>query len=199
MERDIFLIPYCKYQNGYASKWGYEYLGTQKRTPLIYGYCSPFYGDYAIIGQYHYHSQDKNLTLGLINKSLEIVENLVYSYLRPYKNNCNCFIGTVNSNMFESSVIFINPSKRICRTGKEILPIDDIFFGLREENSISIYNCDGFLKISLPLIVDRDGKFSFEARNNFRFKQILYFEEIGFRIEFSKSSRETNKIYEGGG
>ena len=117
---ESILIPYCKFQNGYPPKWGFEEVkGKNKhnsRTGLIYGYCSPFYGKFSIFGQYHYHSRNKNLTFGLVDKNLNLVENAIYSSLEVYPFNNYCFIGTLNSKIEDNkglNNVFLNPKNQI--------------------------------------------------------------------------------------
>ncbi|MBM3454895.1 MAG: hypothetical protein FJX80_07085 [Bacteroidetes bacterium] len=187
------LVPYCKFQNGHPPKWGYEVLkgrnGCTTRTDLIYGYCSPFYGEFAVFGQYHYHSRNKNLTFGLIDKNLNPVENAIYSSLEVYPFNNSCFIGSLNSKVERSNGLdnlFLNPTNQIWLKGYEVHPINSNLFALSNlhESSVKIYSCMGECIHVFPFFIDDKGRKTMSDKNSYIFDNIKFFGEHGFRLKY---------------
>jgi hypothetical protein len=187
------LIPYCKFQNGHPPKWGYEELKglnpRNSRTDLIYGYCSPFYGDFSVFGQYHYHSRNKNLTFGLVDKNLNPVENAIYSSLEVYPYNSSCFIGNLNSKIIPYSAlsnVFFNPNKDFWIKGEEVLPINSNLFAITNlnESTVKIFTCEGSCMYTFPFCINNKGQETKIIRDSFVFDKINNIGEFGFRLKY---------------
>jgi hypothetical protein len=196
MKHKPILVPYCKFQNGYPPKWGYEELSTKTgrnfRTDLIYGYCSPFYDEFAVYGQYHYHSRNKNLTFGLIDKNLNPVENAIYSSLEVYPFNNSCFIGSLNSKIDRSKGVinvFFNPINKFWIKGYEVHPINKDLFVLSnfQESIVKIYSCWGRCINSFPFAVDEKGEKNQIENDSYVFDKVKNLGEFGFRLKYWKN------------
>lgn len=185
------LIPYCKFQNGYPPKWSYYDISGQRNfsSPgFIFGYCSIYREDYAIYGQYHYHSQDKNLVFGVINRKLESVENAIYSNLNFYPGSCNCFIGRLNSKQNiekEHCVhqIFFNVSNNFWTTGFQITPLTNRLVLINNlEQEVKIITTEGILVNKLPYYINKDGKEVPFSKNCLGFLKAIMYGDLGFSL-----------------
>lgn len=201
---DTNLVPFCKFQNGgYPPKWGYMDVSSGLRTDLIFGYCSPFRGNYAIFGQYHYNGRNKNLVFGIIKKSIDnIIENSIYNYLDFYPNSCTSFIGKINTktrlNNSISTEVFINIEDNFSIVGNLIIPIDEYTFAVvNEPFDVRIFNINGKLIYDLPFSIDEFGKASEISQVSYDFNKALSFEDGGFRLKFINTKMEKHIVDDG--
>ena len=196
------LVPYCKFQNGYPPKWTYYNISGHREflSPgFIYGYCSIFRDKYAIYGQYHYHSRDKNLVFGVINKKMESVENAIYSFLQFYPGTSNCFIGRLNTNQSvekesPSHQVFFNINNHFWTTGFDIIPISNNLFIVNNLNQeIKIVSTEGIQIFRLPFFVNKQGKEVEGSRNSLEFHKAIIYRSEGFSLRYYKL--ENNSFY----
>lgn len=198
------LVPYCKFQNGYPPKWGYiDTSNGSIYTGLYYGYCSLFRNNYAILGEYHHYSKDRNLVFGVINKKMESVENPIYSYLEFYPRTSNCFIGTLNTkNRFEDNnfnKVFFNVENGFIILGREIIPINEKILTVNDGLFIKIITIEGKLLSKQPFYIDSNGNPTEFHKDSYSFKEITDFEN-GFCLDYFKTEityyQDEDPLYE---